>query len=53
MTRLSHVPTLTAFLLVLLGCDSKHVFPWNEVSFAQAQKSAGEKMIMIDFFAEG
>lgn len=43
-----------ALLLILfvIGCGTQPSFPWNDVSFAEAQAKAGERMIMLDFYTD-
>lgn len=41
-----------AVILFILGCSTQPSFPWKDVSFAQAQARAGEKMIMLDFYTD-
>jgi hypothetical protein len=39
-------------ILFVFGCSTQPTFPWKDVSFAQAQAKAGEKMIMLDFYTD-
>ncbi|MFC1547619.1 hypothetical protein ACFL5M_03715 [Candidatus Neomarinimicrobiota bacterium] len=39
-------------VLFLFACSTQPSFPWKDVSFAQAQAQAGERMIMLDFYTD-
>ena len=39
-------------VLIIFGCSTQHYFSWKDVSFAQAQAQAGERMVMLDFYTD-
>lgn len=43
----------TATLLLLACSNVQPEYSWANISFAKAQKTAGDKLIMLDFFTEG
>ena len=42
----------TLLVLIIFGCSTQYSFPWKDVSFAEAQAQAGERMIMLDFYTD-
>ncbi len=46
--------TLSIFALsaMMWGCGSQPSFKWFQGTFAEARATAGENMIMLDFYTE-
>ena len=46
--------TLSIFVLsaIIWGCGSPKEISWFEGTYSEAQATAGEKLIMLDFYTE-
>ncbi len=44
--------SIFALLAVIGGCGSPQNISWFQGTFSEAQATAGEKMIMLDFYTD-
>ncbi len=44
--------SIFALLAVIWGCGAPQDISWHQGTFAEAQATAGEKMIMLDFYTD-
>ena len=44
---------LAPFAALVMGCSSSgQPFPWSDASFSKVMATAGDKMVMLDFFTD-